>query len=183
MTDLLILHPDNALRSAMARTIATLWNGQVTAADPAKQEIAADNVLRVSLEKPIEGSDSCIAFSNAPPRLQDIVWQLENAAARLRWPKEITVGKAYLDTATREWRVGAETIELTEKEVSLLVHLSQAKAPVSRASLLRDVWRYASDAETHTVETHIHRLRQKIENNPEEPVFLLTTKEGYTLPD
>lgn len=71
-------------------------------------------------------------------------------------------------------------IILTEKEVSILEYLSGLREErVSRADLLHAVWNYAEDAETHTIETHIYRLRQKIENDPSKPVILMTDSKGY----
>jgi DNA-binding response OmpR family regulator len=60
--------------------------------------------------------------------------------------------------------VGTRPVRLTDKEAGLLKHLHRAAGrPVAREVLLRDVWGYREDSETHTVETHIYRLRRKIE--------------------
>lgn len=73
-------------------------------------------------------------------------------------------------------------VKLTEKEQDILIYLYKSKATkVSRDKLLEEVWKYASGVETHTLETHIYRLRQKIEDDPSQPVFLVTDDEGYYL--
>ncbi len=73
-------------------------------------------------------------------------------------------------------------IDLTDKECEVLVMLHAHKgAAVERQVLLRDVWGYVDDLETHTLETHIYRLRQKIEENPAMPVILITKGDGYAL--
>lgn len=73
-------------------------------------------------------------------------------------------------------------VRLTEKETSILVCLSRAGGKaVSRQALLDDVWAYAEGVETHTLETHIYRLRQKIEKDPAKPECLLTLEDGYAL--
>ncbi|MCB1557151.1 MAG: winged helix-turn-helix domain-containing protein [Alphaproteobacteria bacterium] len=70
-------------------------------------------------------------------------------------------------------------IALTEKERDILLKLHQQKGrPVSRDELLDDVWGYVPDLETHTLETHIYRLRQKLEPDPAGPVFLITDEDG-----
>ena len=70
-----------------------------------------------------------------------------------------------------------QIIHLTEKEIDILVYLHRAgNRRVSREELLSDVWGYASEASTHTVETHIYRLRRKLNNNT-----LLTGPDGYSL--
>lgn len=75
-----------------------------------------------------------------------------------------------------------DPIPLTEKETSLLIYLWQARGKtVSRDFLLREIWGYQAKLETHTLETHIYRLRQKIEPNPTDPQLILTDDNGYHL--
>jgi DNA-binding CsgD family transcriptional regulator len=78
---------------------------------------------------------------------------------------------------------GQELVRLTDKEVQLLRLLSQSAAPVGRAALLEQVWGYREDLDTHTLETHIYRLRQKLERDPADPKILLTIDGGYKLGD
>jgi DNA-binding response OmpR family regulator len=73
-------------------------------------------------------------------------------------------------------------IPLTAKEVAILKFLILSDGrPVDRPTLLREVWGYNPDATTHTVETHIHRLRRKIELHPKRPELLLNRRGGYRL--
>jgi DNA-binding response OmpR family regulator len=72
-------------------------------------------------------------------------------------------------------------IHLSDKETALLRYLYRAARPVSRDTLLKEVWDYKSEAMTHTLETHVYRLRQKIEINPAEPTILVTAGRGYKL--
>jgi DNA-binding response OmpR family regulator len=73
-------------------------------------------------------------------------------------------------------------VRLTEKETSILRYLYRAgQRPVSRETLLQEVWDYNSGLTTHTVETHIYRLRQKIEKNVAAPAILVTEAGGYRL--
>jgi hypothetical protein len=74
---------------------------------------------------------------------------------------------------------GGEPLRLTEKEVAILLYLYQAGGAVSKAEILARVWGYADTAETHTLETHIYRLRQKIERDPSNPAIVLTDGDGY----
>jgi DNA-binding response OmpR family regulator len=73
-----------------------------------------------------------------------------------------------------------QAIHLTDKETSLLKFLLRSNGPVDRNVLLAEVWGYNSEAVTHTLETHIHRLRQKLEVDPSNPI-LLTHEFGYGL--
>src|SRR6185295_12980313 len=73
-------------------------------------------------------------------------------------------------------------VRLTEKETSILRYLYRAgQRPISRETLLQEVWAYNSGVTTHTLETHIYRLRQKIENDATAPTILVTEAGGYKL--
>ena len=74
-----------------------------------------------------------------------------------------------------------ETILLTEKEVSLLIALSQSKKVVSKEKLLTEVWGYNPLINTTTVETHIHRLRQKLKKCQNSKIAIKTKSGGYSL--
>ena len=59
--------------------------------------------------------------------------------------------------------------------------LCSSKKPLSRSYILKNIWRYSSEADTHTVETHIYRLRQKIKNNFQDADFIKNSTQGYSL--
>ncbi|MGE0828337.1 MAG: response regulator transcription factor [Hyphomonadaceae bacterium] len=76
----------------------------------------------------------------------------------------------------------AKKVRLTEKEANILKYLYRSGLkPVSREELLREVWGYNSGVTTHTLETHIYRLRQKIEPDAQSPKLLITETGGYRL--
>jgi DNA-binding response OmpR family regulator len=73
-------------------------------------------------------------------------------------------------------------VRLTEKETAILRFLYRAgQKPVSRETLLQEVWGYNSGVTTHTLETHIYRLRQKVERDATTPTILVTETGGYKL--
>ncbi len=77
---------------------------------------------------------------------------------------------------------GGKKIRLTEKETNILKYLYRAgDKPVSREELLAEVWGYNAGVTTHTLETHVYRLRQKIEPEPANARLLLTESGGYRL--
>jgi DNA-binding response OmpR family regulator len=85
-------------------------------------------------------------------------------------------GKILLD------EVGQRKIRLTEKETSILKYLYRAgDKAVDRDTLLGEVWGYNAGVTTHTLETHVYRLRQKIESDPSNAVILVTEPGGYRL--
>jgi DNA-binding response OmpR family regulator len=77
---------------------------------------------------------------------------------------------------------GKKKVRLTEKEAAILKYLFRAgERPVARDVLLNEVWGYNAGVTTHTLETHIYRLRQKIEKDPASAQILLTDRGGYRL--
>ena len=72
-------------------------------------------------------------------------------------------------------------IILTEKEIQLLELFLKNKKPVSKDYILSSVWNYSANVDTHTVETHIYRLRKKISERFLDEKFILNNKDGYYL--
>ncbi len=75
-----------------------------------------------------------------------------------------------------------EVIKLTEKEVAVIKYLYRAgKRIVSKNELLQEVWEYSPDVSTHTIETHVYRLRQKVEHDDPDAQLIMTEDGGYLL--
>ena len=72
-------------------------------------------------------------------------------------------------------------MKLTEKEVEIILHLNKNKNKHNVLELQKDIWGYSADIETHTVETHVYRLRKKISNKFNDEDFILSYPEGYSL--
>jgi DNA-binding response OmpR family regulator len=87
----------------------------------------------------------------------------------------------YLFQPAAKLLTGARKVRLTEKEADILKFLHMAGNTVPREMLLHEVWGYNPAVTTHTLETHIYRLRRKIEENPGEAKILLTEGGGYRL--
>lgn len=101
--------------------------------------------------------------------------QSENAVFRIGPYEFRPAQKVLLDTAQRK-------VRLTDKETSILRYLYRAAGrPVSREELLAEVWGYNAGVTTHTLETHVYRLRQKIESNADAARLLITEPGGYSL--
>ncbi|MFC4351971.1 response regulator transcription factor [Fodinicurvata halophila] len=81
-----------------------------------------------------------------------------------------------------ESRDSQSKIPLTEKESQILRYLYRAgSSAVSRDTLLAEIWDYKPEVTTHTLETHIYRLRQKLESNPDQPALIVTEGDAYRL--
>ena len=70
---------------------------------------------------------------------------------------------------------------MTEREINILIFLNKTKKPVKISELQTEVWGHNSKLETHTVETHIYRLRAKINKNFKDNNFILSSKQGYMI--
>ena len=93
----------------------------------------------------------------------------------------IFIKKYKLDKNEKKLIKDKKSILLTEKEIQLLELLLSNKESISKNKILEEVWKYSKSADTHTVETHIYRLRKKIKSTFLDENFILNNKEGYLL--
>ena len=84
-----------------------------------------------------------------------------------------------IDKNERKIKKNNLEIQLSEKEVNFLILFSVNKEPISRNLVLKKVWKYSQETETHTVETHIHRLRKKILEKFGDSNFIKNNNKGY----
>ena len=94
---------------------------------------------------------------------------------------EMKINNYTIDINSREMIINNTRLKLTEKEINTITYLSKSKKPVSIDELQAEVWSYHSDIETHTVETHIYRLRKKISNTFNDKDFIISKKNGYQI--
>tara|TARA_B100001564_G_scaffold141578_1_gene118833 strand:+ start:356 stop:919 length:564 start_codon:yes stop_codon:yes gene_type:complete len=94
---------------------------------------------------------------------------------------EIKINNYTIDLNSREILIKNVKLKLTEKEINIITFLSKSNVPVSIDELQEKVWRYQPDIETHTVETHIYRLRKKILNIFNDDEFIISEKNGYKI--
>ncbi|HLO77714.1 MAG TPA: response regulator transcription factor [Magnetospirillum sp.] len=116
-----------------------------------------------------------------PVRLGALLARVEEA---LRAPPPVTaaIGPWRFDLAARLLEdAHGRKVRLTDKEAAILDHLRQAGGVVGRDVLLAEVWGYSAAVTTHTLETHIYRLRRKIEPDPAAATLLITESGGYRL--
>jgi len=94
---------------------------------------------------------------------------------------KIQVGKYYINLNSRTMSYKNKVLSLTEKEIKIINYLNIQKKEITINKLQSEVWDYKSKLETHTVETHVYRLRKKIENKFKDNSFILSTKNGYKI--
>ncbi len=118
-----------------------------------------------------------------PATLKEINSIVENTTAKKKFNlnSSIEVKKYSLNKNEKKLSSYDDYIMLTEKEVQLIELLLDNKKPITKDKILSLVWNYASDADTHTVETHIYRLRKKVIDKFKDEKFILNSKDGYYL--
>ena len=127
--------------------------------------------------------DKYDAWLELPASLQEINTIIENTAAKSKFNKNssIAIKSYFLNKNEKKLFKLDSHIILTEKEIQLLELLLNKQKPISKDNILSSVWNYSSDADTHTVETHIYRLRKKITDKFKDENFILNNKSGYYL--
>ena len=123
------------------------------------------------------------AFLKLPTSINDINFIIENSAIKKKFIKNssIKIKNYYLDKNEKKLSKNDIFIILTEKEIQLLELFLNSNFSISKKEILSQVWHYSSDADTHTVETHIYRLRKKINDKFCDDQFILNDKNGYSL--
>ncbi len=94
---------------------------------------------------------------------------------------DILIGDYSVDLNSRKIKKNKTSLKLTEREIEIILFLKNSKGPKNIENLQKEVWGHISDLETHTVETHIYRLRKKIFNKFNDENFINSTKHGYKI--
>ena len=82
---------------------------------------------------------------------------------------------------SRVMQFDKKLLQLTEKEMKIITFLNNSKGPVTINKLQSEVWGHKSKLETHTVETHVYRLRKKVEKKFNDKFFIISLKNGYKI--
>ena len=90
-------------------------------------------------------------------------------------------GKYNFNLNSRVMKFDKKSLQLTEKEMKIITFLNNSKGPVTINKLQSEVWGYKSKLETHTVETHVYRLRKKVEKKFNDKFFIISLKNGYKI--
>ena len=156
-------------------------------------EISAKNLLNISLNKKndqliivkklVKNLNNQILVSSLPIKLSKLIEMLniEYLKRNFNSQSELKIQKYNLDINSRELIFKDKKIKLTEKESNIILYISNSTKPVSIEDLQLNVWGYHSDLETHTVETHVYRLRKKILETFDDNDFINSKKNGYQI--
>jgi len=127
--------------------------------------------------------DNYFVLENTPIKIFKLVEQINVEFLRLQFnsQSQVKIKNYTIDLNSREIIINDSKLKLTEKEMNTISYLSKSDKPVSIDELQKKVWSYQSDIETHTVETHIYRLRKKFLNTFNDNEFIISKKDGYQI--
>ena len=94
---------------------------------------------------------------------------------------KININDFQLDVNSKHLSKLGLTLKLTEKEIEIILYLNKKKINCDIADLQKNIWGYSANIETHTVETHIYRLRKKIDKVFKDKKFIVSQKNGYLI--
>ena len=124
-----------------------------------------------------------LVLDNTPINIFKLVEKINIEFLKLQFnsQSEFIVNNYNIDLNSREMFRNNTKLKLTEKEINTITYLFRSSKPVSINELQEEVWRYQSEIETHTVETHIYRLRKKISKTFNDNEFIISEKNGYQI--
>ena len=141
-----------------------------------------DNYLIISNKKNLNLSNQ-IYLDNKPINISKLVEKINIEFLKLHFNNQshVKINDYIIDLNSREMRINNNKLKLTEKEINTIIYLIKKNESVSINELQKNVWSYQSDIETHTVETHIYRLRKKISITFNDNEFIVSKKNGYQI--
>ena len=140
-----------------------------------------NNYLIVSKKK-IEGIKNSLILENLPIKFEKFIEIINIKFLKNKFldQSNIKIGEYDLDLNSRKISLGDKSLNLTERETNLIIFIKDEKN-VTIKELQKMVWDYSPDLETHTVETHIYRLRKKMKETFGDENFILNTSNGYSI--
>ena len=140
-----------------------------------------ENFLIVSSVKSIDLKNNFI-LENLPIKLDKLIQTININFLKTSFIKksDVKIGRYKLDLNSRKIILNNLSLSLTEKEVEMIIFI-KSNSNVTIKELQNNVWGYSSDLETHTVETHIYRLRKKMKDKFGDDVFIRNSQKGYKI--
>ena len=124
-----------------------------------------------------------LVFDQKPLKISYIIDEINTQLIKQKYKfqSKLMVKNYFLDLNSRAISNKFGELKLTEKEMDIILYLNEKKIPHSINKLQNDIWNQSSDLETHTVETHIYRLRKKINDKFNDKNFITSHDEGYLI--
>ena len=148
-----------------------------------KNEIENLNHYLIISYKIFLNIDNQFDLDNTPINIFQLIEKVNIEFLKIKFnsQSELKINNYFIDLNSRELFMNNIKVRLTEKEINTIIYLFKSDKPVSVEELQEKVWDYQSDIETHTVETHIYRLRKKILTIFNDSQFIISKKNGYQI--
>ena len=122
-------------------------------------------------------------LNDLPLSFEKLLEKININLIKLRYSlqSKIIIKDFQLDINSKHLSKFGITLKLTEKEIEIILYLNKKKINCDIADLQKNIWGYSANIETHTVETHIYRLRKKIDKVFKDKKFIVSQKDGYLI--
>tara|TARA_Y100000768_G_scaffold159001_1_gene118773 strand:+ start:200 stop:763 length:564 start_codon:yes stop_codon:yes gene_type:complete len=146
-----------------------------------KDRINSDHLIITNSEKKFFKNQ--LILDDYPLKIENLLElvNLKFLKDKFKDQSNIIIGNYKLDLNSRKISQNKSSLKLTEREINLILFLKRSKSPVKINELQKKVWDYNSELDTHTVETHIYRLRKKIKDEFNDDDFIVSSKKGYLI--
>ena len=149
------------------------------------QQNKGKNYLVISNKKILSNIDNknIIILGELPIKILDLIEKININLLKLKYSYQsnFKIKEYKLDLNSRVISLKKKDLRLTEREIEIILFLNSKDKPQSIDVLQREVWGYSENLETHTVETHVYRLRKKINETFDDSNFLVSSKDGYKI--
>ena len=141
-----------------------------------------NNDYLIISKKKFENEKNILILDNTPIKFESFIEIVNVNFLKKKFSDQshIKIGKYSLDLNSRKITVKDKSLSLTERETNIIIFINEKKN-ASVKELQKNVWDYSTDLETHTVETHIYRLRKKMKDTFGEENFIFNTSNGYSI--
>ena len=140
-------------------------------------------LILTNSENELKEEKSQLILNKFPDTIHSIIEKININLLKYKYSEQsdILIGNYSIDINSRLIKKNDENLKLTEREIEIILFLQNSKEPKSIENLQKEVWGHSFDLETHTVETHIYRLRKKISDKFNDGSFINSTKTGYKI--
>ena len=140
-----------------------------------------DSLIIINSNKKNLGKKNSLVFNELPISLGKLIELINISLIKMRFNRQshINIKKYKLNLNSKIFSKNKINLKLTEKEIEIILYLDSKKNKQNVLDLQKNIWKYSPDLETHTVETHIYRLRKKINDKFNDKDFIISDSEGY----
>ena len=179
----------NEIKNFISFDIQSYTNKDVFFQDLNKNNILAESTIVTNSIEYFKSDNknldkrNILIFEDFPIQISTIIDQINIQLIKQRYDfqSKINIKNYNLNLNSRKISKNQKDLKLTEREIDIILFLKKQKEPKKIEILQKEIWHYSSDLETHTVETHIYRLRKKIKDQFNDENFILSHKEGYSI--